>query len=44
MLLAKRHNQWIEIAADHLVQLVQSQINAVVRNAPLREIVGSDAL
>ena len=44
MFLTKRHNQWIQIAANHLIQFVQGQINSVVRDAPLGKIVGSDTL
>ena len=42
--LIERPNQLIEIAVHDVVELVEREIDAMIGDAPLRKIVGADAL
>src|SRR3984957_17040983 len=44
MFLIERTHQFIEIAVHHVIELVQGEIDAMVRHAPLRKIVSAYAL
>ena len=44
MFLAERIDQFLDVAVHHGVQLVERQIDAVIRHPALREVVGADTL
>src|ERR1700679_2878703 len=42
--LIERTHQLIQVAVHHVIKLVQGEIDAMVRHAALRKIVGADAI